>query len=66
MWFNAITAGIRDWRNGVDRHFAWQQLSGLNVDPSVSKARAERRNTLPHGRLSIKRIEELVAISVAL
>jgi hypothetical protein len=27
----AITAGIYDRRNGVDRHFAWQQSSGPNV-----------------------------------
>jgi hypothetical protein len=40
--------------------------SNFHRDPSVSKARAERRNTLPYSRLPIKRIEELVAISVAL
>jgi hypothetical protein len=31
MWFNAITAGISDRRNGVDRHFAQQQSSRPNV-----------------------------------
>ena len=31
LWNDAITAGIYDRRNGVQRHFAWQQCLGPNV-----------------------------------
>jgi transposase len=54
----AITARIYDRRNGVDRHFAWQQSSGPHVRfgslADICSAKAHVRFTPESGHLRLR------------